>query len=59
MRKLTLGLGVAALLTFGAFGQVLGGRVDSLLGRENVALVLINTLELTPRANEGAFETCG
>jgi|YelNatPaOPRAMG01_1025707.scaffolds.fasta_scaffold42420_4 hypothetical protein len=48
MRKLTLGLGVAALLTFGAFGQVLGGRVDSLLGRENVALVLINTLELTP-----------
>ena len=48
MRKLALGLGVAALLTFGAFGQVLGGRVGSLLGRENLALVWINALELTP-----------
>ena len=48
MKRLALGLGVAALLTFGAFGQVLGGRVGGFLGRENLALLWINVLELTP-----------
>jgi len=48
MKRLALGLGVAALLTFGAFGQVLGSRVGGFLGRENLALLWINVLELTP-----------
>ena len=48
MKRLALGLGVAALLTFGAFGQILGGRVEGFLGRENLALLWINALELTP-----------
>lgn len=48
MKRLALGLGFATLLTFGAFGQVLGGRVGTILGRENLALILINALELTP-----------
>ena len=48
MTKLALGLGVAALLTLGAFGQVLGGRVGGFLGRENLVLLWINVLELTP-----------
>jgi len=48
MKRLALGLGVAALLTFGAFGQILGGRVGGFLGRENLALLWINALELTP-----------
>ncbi|MEN3010110.1 MAG: hypothetical protein ABDI20_03890 [Candidatus Bipolaricaulaceae bacterium] len=48
MRKLAFGFGLSALLTLGAFGQALGARVAEHLGRENLVLIWINALELTP-----------
>lgn len=49
MRKnLALGFGLSALLALGAFGQALGAQVAEPLGRENLVLIWINALELTP-----------
>ncbi len=48
MRKLAFGAALAMLLTVGAFGQALGARVGGYIGRENLALIWINALELTP-----------
>jgi len=48
MRKLAFGAALAMLLTVGAFGQALGARVGGYIGRENLVLIWINALELTP-----------
>lgn len=48
MRKLTLGLAFATLLAFGAFGQVVGPRLGGYLGQENLVLIWLNALELSP-----------
>jgi len=47
MRKLAVSLGVAALLTLGAFGQTFVDRVAGAFDRETRALLWINALELT------------
>lgn len=48
MRKFVFGAALAALLTFGAFGQALGMRLGGYLGRENLVLIWLNALELSP-----------
>lgn len=48
MRKLTLGVAFATLLTFGAFGQIVGARLGGYLGQENLVLIWLNALELSP-----------
>lgn len=48
MRKFVFGAALAALLTFGAFGQALGMGPGGYLGRENLVLIWLNALELSP-----------
>ncbi|MFN3346519.1 MAG: hypothetical protein ACK42E_01725 [Candidatus Bipolaricaulaceae bacterium] len=56
MRKLTLGLVFATLLTFGAFGQVVGPRLGRYLGQENLVLIWLNVLELSPAQMKAMLE---
>lgn len=48
MRKLVFGVTLAGLLALGGFGQVLGARVGGYIGRENLVLLWLNALELSP-----------
>jgi hypothetical protein len=48
MRKVALGLAALGLVTFGAFGQGPGAHLGAGVGRENLLLIWINALELSP-----------
>lgn len=48
MRTLVLGLAAASFLSMGALGQTVGPKLAGYIGRENLALIWINYLELSP-----------
>ncbi len=48
LRKLALGLAVTSFLTMGALGQTVGPKLAGYIGRENLALIWINYLQLSP-----------
>ncbi len=48
MRRLVLSAAMASLLAVGAFGQMVGAGLGRYLGQENLVLIWINALELSP-----------
>lgn len=48
LRKLVLGLAVTSFLALGALGQTVGPKLTGYIGRENLALIWINYLALSP-----------
>lgn len=51
-----LALAAAGLLAFGVFGQVLGARVGTYIGRENLILIWLNALELSQTQMKAVLE---